>query len=324
MQFTIAQLDDAYTWLCLGRRHFPPGSDIWWFRRRYLGVRAELLQEINSGRYHFSPQQKIIKSSGEVIHLWGSQDALVMKLLAGHLQTLLPLSSRCTHLKGHGGLKQSIVAVQQHLDDYQYACKTDVRAYYESIDQYLLMDMINDHIQDGDLRHYLYQVIRRCVEFGGEYRDIEGGISRGCPLSPILGALYLQALDDRFAEQEVFYLRYMDDILILTKTRWHNRRAVRQLNQCLGALKLEKHPDKTFIGRIEKGFDFLGYHFSREGLRVADETVKRFIAKATRLYEQEKGKPEGFPLLGLYVQRWSRWCGAGLWPKKNPAGAGFV
>jgi hypothetical protein len=47
----------------------------------------------------------------------------------------------------------------------------------------------------------------------------------------------------------------MDDILILTRTRWHNRRAVRQLNQCLGVLKLEKHPDKTFIGRIEKGFD---------------------------------------------------------------------
>ncbi len=24
---------------------------------------------------------------------------------------------------------------------------------------------------------------------------------------------------------------------------------------------VEKHPDKTFIGRIEKSFDFLGYHF---------------------------------------------------------------
>jgi hypothetical protein len=29
--------------------------------------------------------------------------------------------------------------------------------------------------------------------------------------------------------------------------------------QALAELKLEKHPDKTFIGRIEKGFDFLGF-----------------------------------------------------------------
>jgi hypothetical protein len=84
-------------------------------------------------------------------------------------------------------------------------------------------------------------------------------------------------------------------------------------------------PDKTFIGRIGKGFDFLGYHFSREGLRVADETIKRFIAKATRLYEQEKGNPEGFPLLGLYVLRWVRWVKGGLGAdKKHPALAGCV
>jgi hypothetical protein len=63
MQFTTAQLDDAYTWLCRRRRHFPSDADIWWFRRCYLNVRSELLQEINSGLYRFSPQQKIIKPS---------------------------------------------------------------------------------------------------------------------------------------------------------------------------------------------------------------------------------------------------------------------
>jgi hypothetical protein len=44
------------------------------------------------------------------------------------------------------------------------------------------------------------------------------------------------------------------------------REAIRVLNQTFSELRLEKHPDKTFIGRIEKGFDFLGYHFSPEGL----------------------------------------------------------
>ena len=31
--------------------------------------------------------------------------------------------------------------------------------------------------------------------------------------------------------------------------------------------------DKTFIGWIEKGFDFLGYHFGPDGLSVAKKTV---------------------------------------------------
>ncbi len=35
------------------------------------------------------------------------------------------------------------------------------------------------------------------------------------------------------------------------------------------------HPDKTFIGRVEKGFDFLGYHFGPDGLSVpADDGLR--------------------------------------------------
>ena len=66
----------------------------------------------------------------------------------------------------------------------------------------------------------------------------------------------------------MFYVRFMDDILVLAPTRWKLRRAVRLLNQVLSSLELEKHPEKTFIGRIEKGFDFLGYHFSRAELSL--------------------------------------------------------
>ena len=51
---------------------------------------------------------------------------------------------------------------------------------------------------------------------------------------------------------------------------------------------LEKHEDKTFIGRIERGFDFLGYHFGPAGLAVAKQTIANFIEKATRLYGQER------------------------------------
>jgi len=53
--------------------------------------------------------------------------------------------------------------------------------------------------------------------------------------------------------------------------------------------------DKTFIGRIEKGFDFLGYHFSPEGLSMAEKTIEKFLARAVRLYEQERREPSGSP-----------------------------
>ena len=84
------------------------------------------------------------------------------------------------------------------------------------------------------------------------------------------------------------------------------------LNQTFNELKLEKHPNKTLIGRIERGFDFLGYHFDPEGLSVAKITVENFLSRAIRLYEQESREAIASARLGLYVQRWSRWVIGGL------------
>jgi len=82
------------------------------------------------------------------------------------------------------------------------------------------------------------------------------------------------------------------------------RRAVALLNGIFTTLGLEKHPNKTFIGRVEKGFDFLGYHLWPDRLTVAQATVERFLARVTRLYEQEQGRP-------LRSARSGRTCGAG-------------
>ncbi len=87
---------------------------------------------------------------------------------------------------------------------------------------------------------------------------------------------------------------------------------MKAVNEALVSLGLEKHPDKTFIGRIEKGFDFLGYHFGLEGLSVAKETLTKFVERATRLYEQEQERPDGPSMLGMYVRRWNGWLKGGL------------
>lgn len=104
----------------------------------------------------------------------------------------------------------------------------------------------------------------------------------------------------------------MDDVLILASTRWKLRQAVRVVNQALGALELEKAPEKTYIEKIEKGFDFLGYHVTPKGLTVAQQTIERFVARATRLDEQSRETPSGASRLGDYVLRWVQWTKGGL------------
>jgi hypothetical protein len=65
------------------------------------------------------------------------------------------------------------------------------------------------------------------------------------------------------------------------------KKGILVLNQTFNELRPEQHPDKTLIGRAERGSDFLGDQFEREELSVAVITIERFKERITRLYEQE-------------------------------------
>ena len=100
----------------------------------------------------------------------------------------------------------------------------------------------------------------------------------------------------------------MDDWVILSPSRWKLRKAIAIVNQLLEKLKVKQHPRKTFIGRISRGFDFLGYRFSPSGLGIAQPTVTRFLERARRLYEQGADAIR----IAEYIRRWWKWVKGGL------------
>jgi hypothetical protein len=152
----------------------------------------------------------------------------------------------------------------------------------------------------------------RTAERGGDFWHYRKGIALGCALSPLIGAFFLAELDWELERNGFFFVRYMEDIAILATTRRQIRRAVKLVNQVLARLGLEKHPEKTFVGRIDKGFGFLGYHVRRGELRIAEKTLENYRERASRLYEQEPGEPLRSSRLGLYARRFARWARAGL------------
>jgi RNA-directed DNA polymerase len=84
---------------------------------------------------------------------------------------------------------------------------------------------------------------------------------------------------------------------------------VRIVNETLAELKVEQHPDKTFVGRVSRGFEFLGYAITTPGIvGVAKKTLERFVERVTRLYEQGVDSIR----IADYVRRWRVWVVSGL------------
>jgi hypothetical protein len=197
----------------------------------------------------------------------------------------------------------------KHLRGNRFVLKTDIEFHYASIDHDLLVDRLVKVTKDRKLLNLLWRFMKRHTDCRGNYWEFDCGISSGCLLSPILGAWFLDDLDNAIEQLGLFYVRFMDDIVVLTPTRWKLKKAVRILNQVIEGLRLKKHPVKTFIGKVSKGFDFLGYRIEPERLKVAFSSLLNCAERISQLYEQGAELDR----IGLYVRRLHQWVRSGLW-----------
>lgn len=60
-------------------------------------------------------------------------------------------------------------------------------------------------------------------------------------------------------------------------------------------IKLKKHSDKTYIGRIEAESDFLGYHFWQAPLQIAQQTVGPSESTLNACYDFMSNRPRKRP-----------------------------
>src|SRR5271166_1291542 len=314
-------LEQAYAWLCESRQDYSPNDDVWDVRWRWEEIRPQLQAQLRAGGYRLSPVRRFHQGD-ENIEVRSALDALVLKATALVVTAhwLPNLSQHCHHLQGRGGAKAAVQFVPEHLAANTFVFRTDVKSYYASIDHGIPLGLLEQAVPDKRVLDLIRQYVRRTIYDGGLYEDVERGISLGCPLSTLMGAFYLKLLDERVEKTGLAYARFMDDWVILAPTRWNLRAAIRLVNETLAELHVEQHPDKTFIGRISRGFDFLGYAFTPAGLDVAPQTVERCVERVSRLYEQDVALLH----IGAYVRRWLRWtksgrgeCGERLaWPER--------
>ena len=304
-----AVLHQAYVWLCERRQDYSPNDDVWDVRWRWEEIRPQLQAQLREGTYRLGPVRRFHRGD-ETIEVWSALDALVLKATALVLTAhwLPDFSPHCHHLQGRGGAKAAVRFVHEHLAANTFVFRTDVKSYYASIDHDILLGLLEQAVPDRRVLDLLRQYVRRTIYDGGLYEAVERGISLGCPLSPLMGALYLKLLDERVETTGLAYARFMDDWVILAPTRWKLRAAIRLVNQTLAELHVEQHHDKTIIGRISRGFDFLGYAFSPAGLDVAPPAIERCVERVSRLYERGVDRVH----IGAYLRRWRPWARSGL------------
>ena len=282
-------MDRAYLWIVKLRKKYSPNSDIWHLRRCWDEIKPIMLCQLNEGAYQFNALNRYTFKDA-IISLWTSQDMIALKLITQAIesQMCLHIPQSCYHIKGHGGLKKAVHDTHRALPNYHYVMRSDIKSYYDSINFDVLMALLESYIKDPALLNLISKACHRTETHGGIFYDYpEKGIPMGSPLSPLLGAIALMPLDQAMGEiQDIFYSRFMDDWVVLTKSKTALRKVVKRTHQIIREQKLHLHPMKTYIGKISHGFNFLAYYFDDKKILPAKETIRRFHERANALYER--------------------------------------
>lgn len=151
-----------------------------------------------------------------------------------------------------------------------YYLKMDISKYFYRVDHDTLMSLLERKIKDKDLLWLLNKIVRsETTDFGINLGDhhfernrIHGmGMPIGNLTSQLFANLYLNELD-QYAKHEMkirYYIRYMDDILILHHSKEELHRILMEIDAYLNTyLKLQLN-NKTAIRPIRDGVEYVGF-----------------------------------------------------------------
>ena len=131
----------------------------------------------------------------------------------------------------------------------------------------------------------------------------------------MIGASLLYHIDEYYSVREnLMYMRYMDDFLFLARSRAKIRMVVKRLYDYFVAEGFIIHPDKTFIGRISKGFDWLGIDFGGQVPVISARSVEKYRKRRQVLERQLRWMEQTarYRRLEQYDFRWHSWAGGML------------
>lgn len=156
-----------------------------------------------------------------------------------------------------------------------YVLKCDIRKFFASINQEVLLNVLDKSIEDKDIVNLLRIIV--CSFYS---RNVGVGLPLGNLTSQLLVNIYMDKFD-QFVKHKLkvkYYIRYADDFALISNSASSLYRDLSKMIKYLAKeLRLELHPNKVSIETIHSGIDFLGWVNYIDHRVLRTKTKKRMI-----------------------------------------------
>jgi len=254
---------------------------------------ALIVRKVSVGNYNFTAYKEKLISKGahslpRQISIPTVRDRITLRALCDALIDVFPKARLSLPQVVIESLKDSIVSGKY----YEYA-KIDLKNFYPSIPHALIEHSVKNKIRKPEFRHLIYSAISTPTVSEG--RGSKGviknsvGVPQGLSISNILAEIALQKIDEEISlMKDIWYKRYVDDILILSPDGRATEIANAIVNK-LESIGLSPHPignaeSKSKVGLLCESFNFLGYMVSEQGIGIRRDSILRFESSLAKIF----------------------------------------
>lgn len=188
----------------------------------------------------------------------------------------------------------------------RYALKCDISKYFESVDRDSLLRIIAGRIADKDVLWLVAQILASGEQGGNK------GLPIGNLTSQFFANLYLDGFDHYVKEvlRCKFYLRYVDDFIVLHDSKEFLHRVKAAVEAYLAETGLKLHPRKTRVFPVTEGIEFLGFKVFPSHRRL----LKRSFFHFRRVFRRKAAACRAGTLpLGKLSQSARSWAAHAAW-----------
>ena len=274
--------------------------DVQIFERNFEDNLFILHQKLKNKIYKHGEYQSFYVNDPKQRHIHKAKvaDRVVHRLLYTFLYELFDKSFiydsySCRLEKGaHKGIKrleQFARKVSQNYTRPCWALKLDIKKFFASVDHRVLKKLIRRKIKDSNILQIIDQVIDSFCSVPAKTvgcHPTASNKNKGMPLgnltSQVFANIYLNELD-QFVNHKIkikHYCRYADDFVILdsNNSNYYQYTSI-LVNFLRNNLKLELHPKKIIIRKLDWGIDFLGYVVLPHYILPRTKTKRRIFKK---------------------------------------------
>jgi RNA-directed DNA polymerase len=169
-------------------------------------------------------------------------------------------------------------------EGYQQVVDLDLSKFFDTVNHDILMGLVDNHLEDKDLRRLIYVFLKSGVMTNGSMMATALGTPQGGPLSPLLSNIYLTPYDKELERRGLRFVRYADDCNIFTKSKRSSYRVRDSVKSFLERkLKLKVNLEKTEARRAVRS-SFLGFTFLSNG---SQESLGMVVPQKKKLKKLE-------------------------------------